>query len=288
MSASILVSGATGTIGSLLIEQLQAKDADFIALARSEEKARALNEKGIRTVIGDFADPASMRSALQGVEKFFMLSVTSPEIPKLQGAATDAAVSAGVRHIVKISARGASHDSSIGIQRFHAGAEDHVRNSGIPFTFLQPEAFMQNLIFDRETIRDQGALYSQTGEGRVAMIDARDIAAAAAECLLHPGHEGNTYVLTGPEAISYRHIAEVLTGRLGRTIRYIPVTSVQSRSSMLEAGMPGWLVEDLVAVAAQHAQGLASEVSPDLERVTGSKGFTIQDFLRDFEHHFRR
>ena len=132
MSTSILVSGATGTIGSFVLEQLRARGADFVALTRDSEKAAALNRKGIRTAVGDFADPASMISALEGIDKFFMLSVTSPDIPVLQGKAAEIARKAGVRHIVKISARGASHDSPIGIHRYHAEAEDLVRSSGIP------------------------------------------------------------------------------------------------------------------------------------------------------------
>lgn len=287
MNPRILVTGATGTIGSYVIDQLLEKGADFTALARNETKARTLNEKGIKTVIGDFQDPLSIEKALQGMDKVFLLSVTSPDIPGLQANVTDAAKKAGIRHIVKISAHGASPDSGIGIARFHAQAEDYIRKSGIPFTFLQPQAFMQNLIFDSGTIREDNAIYAQAGEGKVAMIDARDIASAAVEALLNKGHEGKTYVLTGPEAISYRHIAGVFTKALGKNVKYVPVTSVQARQSMLESGMPAWLVEDLVAVSAQHAAGLAAEVSPDLKKVTGRNGFTIDEFVNDFIHIFR-
>ena len=287
MNTSILVTGATGTIGSFILEQLQARGADFIALARTKEKANDLESRGIRSVVGDFANRSSMVSALKGIDRLFLLSVTSPEIPKLQGNVTDAAREAGIGHIVKVSARGASLNSPVGIRRFHAESEEYIRKSGIPFTFLQPEAFMQNLIFDRETIRQQGAIYAQGGDGRVPMIDARDIASAAVASLLDPGHEGKTYVLTGPEAVSYHEIATTLTEKLGKPVKYIPVTSVQSRGSMLEAGMPGWLVEDLVAVSTEQAAGLASEVSPDLMKVTGKRGLTIRDFVQDYLHMFQ-
>lgn len=288
MNSKILVTGATGTIGSFVVEQLQERGASFVALARNEEKAEALRGKGISAVIGDFADVASLHHALEGVDKVFLLSVTSPEIPRLQGNVVDAAKEKGIRHIVKISAQGANLNSNIGIARFHAEAEAYIRKSGVPFTFLQPQSFMQNLIFDKETIREQGQIFGQVGEGRIAMVDARDIAAVAVEALLNEGHEGKTYVLTGPEAISYTDIAQVFTRALNRQITYIPVTSVQSRSSMLEAGMPGWLVEDLVAVNLQHAAGMAATVSPDVEKVTGRKALTVDDFVRDFIHLFQR
>ena len=287
MNTKILVTGATGTIGSSVMDGLRKKGAEFVALVRTEEKALNLNKKGIDAVIGDFGDKESLRKALDGVGKIFLLSVTSPEIPRLQGNVVDVAREKGIRHIVKLSAQGAAPDSKIGIARFHYQTEQYIRKSGIPFTFLQPQAFMQNLIFDKDTILQQGDIYAQAGEGKIAMVDARDIAAVAVEALLNDGHEGKTYVLTGPEAISYYDIAEAFSKALGRTITYIPVTSVQSRSSMLEAGMPDWLVEDLVAVNLEHAAGLAEAVSPDVEKVTGRKGYTIQDFVKDYIHLFK-
>jgi len=287
MSQKILVTGATGTIGSFVIEQLKVRGADLTALARSENKAEALQKKGYKTVIGDFEDKDSMLKALDGMDKLFLLSVTSPNIPVLQGTATDAAKESGVKHIVKISARGADPGSEVVIPRVHAQAEAYIRNSGIPYTFLRPEAFMQNLIFERETIHEQSTIYAQTGEGKIAMIDARDIAAAAVEALLSDDHHGKTYVLTGPEAISYHDVAAAFSNALGRKIKYVPVTSVQARSSMLEAGMPSWLVEDLVAVGLLHAAGHASPRSPDLEHITGSKGRSVTDSIADYLDLFR-
>ena len=287
MNSKILVTGATGTIGSFVIELLRDKDADFVALVRSKEKAGSLNEKGIQTVIGDFSDIVSLDKALDGIDKVFLLSVTSPKTPRLQGNVVDIARHKGIKHIVKVSAMGASLDSKIGIARFHAQTEKYIRESGVPFTFLQPHSFMQNLIYDSGTIREQGEIYAQMGDGKIGMVDARDIAAVAVEVLMHEGHEGKTYMLTGPEAISYYDIADAFTKALGNKVKYIPVTSVDSRSAMLEAGMPGWLVEDLVEVNREYTAGLASEISHDVEKVTGRKGHTIAEFVNDFIHLFK-
>ena len=288
MNPKILVTGATGTIGSFVIDELMEKGADFKVLARTHDKARPFLERGIDASIGDFNDVPSMEAALEGVDKIFLLSVTSPEIPRLQGNVARAAARMGVRHIVKVSAHGTAPDSAIGIARFHAQAEEAIRESGIPFTFLRPQSFMQNLIFDRETINDRGEIYNHAGDGRIAMIDARDIAAAAAVTLLNEGHEGQTYELTGPDAISYYQVADTFKEVLGKPVKYIPVTSVHARSSMMEAGMPAWLVEDLVNVGLAHAAGYAAEVSPDLEHLTGSRGHTIRDFISDFKHLFEQ
>lgn len=287
MNPKILVTGATGTIGSFVVDQLKEKEIDFKALVRSEEKGRKLAEKGINTVVGDFADPASLEKALEGIEKVFLLSVTSPEAPKLQGSLVDAAKKAGVSHIVKISSMGASKDSPIGIARFHAEIEDHIKRSGISYTFLQPHSFLQNLIFDSGTIRQEASIYAPMGDGRIAMVDARDIAAVAVEALTGSGHEDKTYVLTGPEAHSYHELASVFTDVLGKEIKYVPVTSVDSRSSMLEAGMPGWLVDDLVNLNLAFSEGAGDVISPDVEEVTGRKGRTLKAYVEDYAHLFR-
>jgi len=287
MNSRILVTGASGTIGSFVVDLLQEKGADFVALARSSEKAKSFNQKGIQTVIGDFADIESLNIAMEGIDKVFLLSVTSPEIPRLQGNVVDMARDKDIRHIVKVSALGASLDSKIGIARFHAQTEKHIRESGVPFTFLHPHSFMQNLIFDSGTIREQNAIYAQMRDGKIGMVDARDIAAVAVKALMHEGHEGKTYVLTGPQAISYYDIADTFTKALGKNVKYIPVTSVDARSAMLESDMPGWLVEDLVEISREHAAGHASEISPDVAMVTGRKGHTIEEFVNDFIHFFK-
>lgn len=287
MKPTILVTGATGTIGSFVVAELQKQKAGFVALSRSEDKAKRLNEKGVETVIGDFSDPPSLERALDGIDRVFLLSVTSPDAPKLQGNMINAALDAGVSHIVKVSALGASSDSPIGIARYHAAIEEQLIQSGLQYTLLRPHSFMQNLIFDSETIRDQGSIYAQMGEGRISMVDARDIAAVAVKALTESGHAGKTYELTGPEALSYNEIAAIFSSELGKPIRYVPVTSVDSRSSMLDAGMPEWLVEDLVTINTLYAQGNGAAVSRDVAQVTGRNALSVTDFIRDFKYLFQ-
>lgn len=286
MKSKILVTGATGTIGTFVLDLLMQNKANPIALVRNKEKAKAIEEKGIPVIIGDFSNPESLKRAMEGVRKIFLLSVTSPEIPVLQGNVVNVARENGISHIVKVSAQGASLMSKIGIARYHAQVEDHIRKSGVDFTFIQPQAFMQNLVFESSTIREQGVIYSQTGEGKVSMVDARDIAAVAVESLLSNDHKGKTYVLTGPEAISYNYIASVFSRVLGKKVKHVPVTSVDARSAMLEAGMPSWLVEDLVEVSNEHAAGFGAEISPDVAKVLGRDPLTIVDFIQDFKYMF--
>jgi len=282
MGSKILVTGATGTIGSFVCKQLKEENADFIAMARSEEKAKTLNEKGIKTVVGDLSDINSLEKALQGIEKVFLLSVTSPESPTLQGNLVKVAKEKGIKHIVKLSVRGADLNSDIGIAKYHALTEKDIQDSGIAYTFLQPHSFMQNLVFDAESIKNQNAIFAPMGDGKIGMVDARDIAAVAVKALTEEGHEGKTYVLTGAKALSFFDISNAFTFFLGRDIKYIPISAEDAHQGMLDAGMPEWLANDLTALNKIFAAGQGSEISNDIEKVTGRRAGLLKEYLNDY------
>lgn len=286
MRPKILVTGATGTIGSFVVENLQKSGADFIALARTEEKAKSLNEKGISTVLGDLADVESLRTAMNGIDKLFLLSVTSPESPKLQGNAVMVAKEKGIKHIVKISARGADPNATFNIGRFHGETEEDIRQSGIPFTFVRPHSFLQNLLFEAGTIKNENAIYASMAEGKIPMVDARDIAAVASTALLESGHEGQCYIVTGPKAISYHDVASELSNQLGRTIKYTPISLEEGHKSMIDAGMPEWLTNDITALNKVYGENKATEVSLDVEKVTGKKPIAFEKFIADYLESF--
>jgi len=286
MNPKILVIGATGTIGGSVCELLQSEKVQFKVLARNEEKAKSLQQKGFETVIGDLSDKNSLRNAMEGVDKIFLLSVTSPDIPILHGNAARAATESGIKHIVKISVRGASVDANFNIGRFHGIAENEIIKAGIPFTFLQPHSFLQNLFFDRQSIVEQNAIYSSMGEGKIPMIDTRDIAEVAVKALLFNGHEGKSYILTGPEAISYHDIVRELTNVLGRKIDYISQTPEEGRRVMISWGMPDWLVDDMVSLNKIYGANQAAEVSSAVEQVLGRKPIPLQKFIRDYKGKF--
>lgn len=287
MGSKILVLGATGTIGSFVAENLLKTNVDFVALARSVEKAKDLNDKGIPTAIGDLADIESLRKAMTGIDKLFLLSVTSPESPKLQGNAVKVAKEKGIKHIVKISARGADVNASFNIGRFHGETEKDIRESGIPYTFIQPHTFLQNLLFEADTIKNENAIYASMGSGKIPMVDARDIAAVATAALLEDEHKNQTYIVTGPKAISYYNIASVLSNELGRTIKYVPVALDEGHKAMLKTGMPGWLADDITALNKVYGDNKATEVSPDVEKVTGNKPIAHNKFIADYLESFK-
>ncbi len=282
----ILVTGATGTIGSFVVKGLKHIKSDFVAMVRSEEKAKALNEKGVETVIGDMEDVKSLEIALEGIDKVFLLSVTSPQSPRQQGNLVKVAKDKGVKHIVKISARGTAPDAEFNIGRWHAVTEAEIKESGINYTFLHCHSFLQNLFFEVETIKEQNAIYSSMGEGKIGMIDARDIAAVAIYALTEKVHGNKTYVLTGPKAVSYYDVAKSLTKVLGREIKYNPVELETARKGMIKSGMPDWLADDLTTINKSYAQDKGSELSGDVEKVTGQNPISIEEFIQDYKYRF--
>jgi uncharacterized protein YbjT (DUF2867 family) len=287
MNLKILVIGATGTIGTTVCELLKEEKADFNALVRNAEKAQRLVSRGINTVTGDLSDLNSLRKAMEGVDKLFLLSVTSPDLPKLQVNAARIAKEKGIKHIVKISVRGAAVDADFNIGRFHGDAEKEIREQGIPYTFLQPHSFMQNLFFDRQSIIDQNAIYSSMGNGKIPMIDTRDIAAVAIKALMNSGHENRSYLLTGPEAISYHDIVRELSRALNRNIKYNLQTPEEGYKAMMSSGMPEWLVDDMTSLNKIYGANQAAEVSPAAEQILARKPITLEKFIKDYADRFQ-
>ncbi|EMR04456.1 SDR family oxidoreductase [Cesiribacter andamanensis] len=285
--ADILVIGATGTIGRYLLEKLRLRGATFKALVRNVDKALALQQSGVAVAMGDLSDPESLRRAMQGVRKLFLLSSPSDRQVELQHNAIEAARAAGVAHIVKVSALGSLPDSPIQLARMHAQTEDEIRQSGMAWTFLHPHTLMQNWFWHVQQVREQGILYSFTQQGRYSPIDARDIAEVAARILTEAGHEGQTYYLTGPEAVSMKDVANALELALDKDIKLIAVPAEMSYQPLLQAGLPDWLAKDLAELNKTYAQSLGDDTSPDFERITGRRATSVKQFAADHARVFR-
>ncbi|GAB4323714.1 MAG: SDR family oxidoreductase [Bacteroidales bacterium] len=286
MKSMILVTGATGTIGQSLVKELTDLQAGFRVLVRSEEKAEPFRRQGIEAVIGDLSDRSAVRKALAGVRKVFLLSATSPEMPQLQGNMVKEAASLGVEHIVKISAMGSDPAAGFNIGRWHGVIEEQIRESNVPFTFLHCHSFMQNLLFDAATVREEGKIYSGQGAGAIPMVDTRDIAAVAAAILTSDGHRGKVYRLTGPEAITYHDIARLLTQITGREVTYVALTPDEAWQQMTSAGMPEWLADDMRLLNKRYGNNESAEVSNDVNQILGRPALTIEQFLTDYRGKF--
>lgn len=277
----ILITGASGTVGSEVVKALGARGAKF----RAGYRSRPQNvPKGVDSVALDFDKPETIRPALAGVETLFLLSnMVEPEKKVV-----DEAKRAGVKRVVKLSVNGAAEESFT-FARWHRGVEKYIEGSGLPWTFLRPSGFMQNFFnYMGDTIRKQSAFYTATGNtGAGAHIDARDIGAAAARVLTGKGHEGKAYELTGPRAVTYDEAAQVLSKAVGREIKHVPITPEQFKQGALAMGMPEPYVDALVDLDRAYATGRLTQVTPTVKDLTGRDPIRFEQFAKDYADKFR-
>ncbi|MBA3945228.1 MAG: SDR family oxidoreductase [Herpetosiphonaceae bacterium] len=278
----ILVTGATGKTGGATLQALTKLGAPVRALVRDPNKWHV--PEGVEVAVGHFEDPASLDAALQGVEKAYLVGASTEQQVEQESAFVAAARRAGVRHLVRLSVIGADQPG-VGAMRFaayHQILERVVRESGLPWTFLRPNGFMQNYLGQAQSLAQQGVFYSSLSPAaKVSHIDALDIGAVAAKTLTEPGHEGQAYTLTGPEPLSDDDIAARFSTVLGRPIKHIQVPLAGTRETMLANGFPAWNVDGLAELWALYETGAAAGVAPDVERLLGHPARSFEDFVRD-------
>jgi uncharacterized protein YbjT (DUF2867 family) len=282
----ILVTGATGHVGSELVRLLAEQGAPARALVHSPDKAAPIQHLGLETALGDYEQPDTLDAAMKGCDQLFLLSPPTPRQPQQEQHVIDAARRAGLDHVVKQSVPWAGPDAPVVFCRWHGQVEQHLAQSGLAYTLLRPSSFMQNFLMSAQQVADQGILYGMFGEGRVAFIDARDIAAAAAELLTNPGHQGASYTLTGPEALSAAEVAERLSAATGRQVRSVDLGPDGYRQALAGAGMPGWLVDGVVESNTMLAAGHAATVTNEVARLTGRPPRTFAQFAADHQAAF--
>ena len=278
MTNRILVTGATGNIGAEIVKELRARHADFAVMTSQAGSAPA----GVTEVQGNFLDRASLARAFAGIDTLFLLFPMVPDMPIMAANAVAAAKAAGVKHIVRSSGAGADANSPAAIAKVHGEIDALVAASGIPFTLLLPTSFMQNAInFYGSSIRD-GALYAPRGNGAIAVIDVRDIAAVAAEVLTHPmAHAGRSYTLSGPENLTDAQMMSVIAREIGREVKYIDIPEQAALEAMTNMGVPPKVIEWLMSLNYVIKQGWAAGVSPMVRQITGREPRRFEDFVRE-------
>lgn len=278
----ILVTGATGTTGREVVKQLHQKGVETRALARDPGKARKVLGAKVQIARGDLGDRASLDAALDGCDRVFLLSSADQRQAELQGNVIEAAVRGGARRVVKLGALGASADSPISLARAHFQTEQQLARSGLEYTNLRPTMFMQNMFMSAATIQSEGMIYVPMQDGKISFVDAQDIAAVAVAALTEEGHNGETYDITGGQALSHAEIAAVFSEVLGREVTYMDVPPGAALEGMLSSGMPGWLADDLLKLMTLvFAPGHGAAVADTVSRVTGRAPITFREFVRD-------
>lgn len=284
----LLITGATGTIGSSLLRELAAEGAAARVFVRDPAKARSVDRLGFEVALGSFEDERSVRAALAGVHRLFLLSPpATTSMVQAQRRVVDASRDAGVEHIVKLSSIGADERGiAASIIRAHRDIEQHVEDSGVAYTHLRPHWFMQNELAHGASITTTGT-FAAPDVARISTIDARDIAAVAARVLVDDGHAGAAYVLTGPAALSYGDIAQTFARVLRRPVRWIEVGLDEARDSMLDAGLPAELAVGFTEILARYREGgVTAQVSPAVEQILGRPPRSFEQFVHDHRHVF--
>ena len=278
----ILVTGASGNVGSQVVRHLQALKAPFRAVYHSQAKLDAARASGIDGVIADFLDAAAMDRAMSGVRRVFVVSPSVPQLPDFEKAAIDAARRAKAEHVVLLSLFQADHD--LLFARAHRDVEQYLRESGLQWTALRPNSFMQNLFAVAQSIQHAGQFHFPLGEAKVSHIDAGDIGAVAAKVLSDgpAAHAGKVYPLSGPEALSYTQIAQTLSEALGKPVAYVDVPPEPYKQTLLQYGVPGFIVEGLLDLYRHYRTGSSAEVTPWVEKLTGRPATRFADFARGF------
>ena len=285
-SGKILVTGATGNVGGAVITNLVSMGAAVRALVRDESKAQGLKHAGVEVVVGELEKPETLDAAFSGVDKVFLLTPVSPNAVTQASNGIAAARRAGRLYIVRMSAVKASHQSPSRISRLHADTEDELKASGLPYTILKPHFFMQNTMMAAQSVASEGRVFMPVKNGKLGIIDIRDIGEVAAKVLTSEGHQGNTYTLTGPASISFHDVAAGLSKALGKEVKYVDVPLEAGRDAMLGMGFPEWVADGYIEYFKAYSEGYGDLVTADVEEIIGRAPRSYETFARDFAQVF--
>lgn len=279
----ILITGASGNVGKEVFKQIAQTGVEVRAAFQSVSKASGI-PAGVEIVSLDYNRAETLQAALKGVDRVFLVGPPNAQLTALERKAMEAIAHSDVRQVVKLSAMGGREAI---FPRHHAESEDYIRSTGVPYTFLRPNGFMQNMAnYNAPTINTQNAFYGSEGDGRVSHIDIRDVAAVAVKVLTEDGHVGKAYTLTGPEALTNKEIAQILSDELGREIRFINLPPPQLKEALLSGGVPEWNADALLDLQRLYREGKATTVTRDVEQILGRKPISFAQFFRDYRSAF--
>jgi uncharacterized protein YbjT (DUF2867 family) len=278
----ILITGATGTVGSEVVKRLSAQGIQVRAVTRDPRKVDAHRLPHVHFVQGDFEDVDSMRRACSDVDRAFLLTNSTERTEHQQITFTHVAHQSGVRHIVKLSQLHADASSPGRFLRYHAAVEAAVQASGITFTFLRPNLYMQGLLNFRQSIQEQSAFFAAADDAGISAVDVRDLADVAVAALTTAQLDNKIYALTGPDALTFAEMAHQLSRAVGRTITFVDVPPESMRAALADLGFPAWQADGLLEEFAMYRRGEAAGVEPGVREALGRPPRSFGEFARDY------
>ncbi len=283
----ILVTGATGKNGVEILKRLSGRKERIRAMVRKQSEIMSATPNcGLEFVEADFDDAASLRRALSGVQRAFLVTNSSDRVEERQLRFVSLARESGVKHIVYLSQLHASSESPLRFLRYHAAVEEAVRTSGMSYTNLRPNLYMQALLMIGKSIGSEGRFFAPAGDARVSVVDVRDIAAMAVAALTQTGHEGKTYDITGPEALTHAQMAAELSQALHRPVTFVDLPEQQFREALRGFHMPDWQADGLIEDYAHYRRGEAAGISSAVKEVAGEDPRPFAVFARDYRAAF--
>lgn len=277
----VLVTGATGNVGRHVVAELQARGVPVRAFSRAPARAAEILGPGTDIATGDFADPRSLRSALDGADRLFLCCPDDVRQVEYGTHAVEAAAAAGVVHLVYLSTVGAEPGSTSVFADQHGRIEQHVRTAEMPYAILRSSFLMSNILGSLRAVRETGRFFLPGGDARVATIDPRDVGACAAALLTEPEHSADSYLVTGPEAITFEEFARQLSAGTGRTVEFSDVTDEAALDGLARAGLSRWLAEGVVGTFRSLREGVNSRTTERVHELTGRDPRSTADFARD-------
>jgi uncharacterized protein YbjT (DUF2867 family) len=277
----ILVIGGTGNVGGEVARQLVAAGESVRALVRDRAAAAQKLGSKIEIALGDLARPETLDAALRDIDRMYLLPPLVPNMVELEANAIDAAERAGIRHVVKHSNMGAQYEPGITLPRWHRAGEKLLERSKMSWTFVRPTGFMSNALGWAGTIKHQGVVYAPGGDGKLSLVDPRDIATVAVKALIEHGHENKAYEVTGPEALSTAEQVRKISEAIRKPIQYVDIPEQAARESMLKLGMPAVIVEGMLEFMALVRAGQGATVTDSVRQVTGTPPRTFDAWIRE-------
>lgn len=284
MKEKILITGATGTIGKSLVQQLQASNANFVAGTRDFSKTKSiLNISDDEWVKFDFTDIHTFEKATENVERVFVLGPPlTLNLEQVLIPFIDFLKQKGIERVVYLSAFG--NESLDGYLAFHSIMENYLKESQLDFTILQPSFFSQNFKnYEYENLMERGITFNVAGDGKVGFVDTEDVGKVASKVLTEKGHAGKTYQLTGPELLSYHDAANILSEVLNKKIVYPNPTEEAYRVALKSGGAPDFIADYMIPVFGMIRNGTVGRLTNDVEKILGKKPTDLRTVLkRDF------